>query len=332
MKSLRMWIRMQAACLLCLAAWNARGGEAVLLKAKWRAGERSFVQMTNEQQTKTKVPGQEKPITQDISMVFYLIVEVTGAAEGGGYKVAIEYSDIAVDMTMQGQTFAFDSRKEGEQTQDPNNPMAKVLSKVFGSMVGGRFLCTLGPDGKITKVEGVKEFAEKVLNANPNPQARQMVAGMLNEDMLKQNFAANLEHQWLPEKPVKIGDSWTHEQKLPLGPLGNLAIELKYTFTRWESIEGVRCVALEFAGTMAGTPPKAQQPQAQMRFNSFDGSLDGTTWFDPEAGQMVKSTTTQDMQMNMTMTIPNQGEQSISTDVRQMVTVELVATEDIKEE
>ena len=331
MKSFRMWAGLQTACLLCLSAWNVRGGEAVLLKAKWKAGERSFVQMTNEQQTKTTVPGQPKPIAQDMNMTFYLIVEVTGAAEGGGYNVAFEWADIAVDMTMQGQTFSFDSRNEGEQAQDASNPMAKMLSKVFGSMVGGRFICTLGADGKIQKVEGVKEFADKVLSANPNPQARQMVASMLNEDTLKKSFAQNIEHEWLPKKPVKVGDSWTHKQELPLGPMGNLAIELQYSFTRWEDVEGVRCAVLEFEGTMAGTPPQPQQAQPQMRFNSFDGSLDGTTWFDPEAGQVVKTTTTTDMQMDMTVTVPKQGQQNIATETRQITTVELVGTEEIEE-
>ena len=325
-RSMEAWAGLQIACLLGLMAFNTDGGEAVLLKAKWRAGERSLVQMTSQQQIKTRVPNQPKPFTQDMTMTFYMVAEVTGAADGGGYEIVLEYTDIAVDMTAQGQTMTFDSREQTEGAQDPKNPFPKI----FGSMVGARFGCTLGEGGKIKGVKGVKEFVEKVLNANPDPQTKQAMKGFLNEDFLKQNLAANIEHEWLPKRPVKVGDKWPHKQDLPAGPLGTLSIEQLYTFTRWEEIEGVRCAVLEFEGTMRGTPPETQE-EAPFRITAYDASLDGTTWFDPEDGQVIKTETTQDVQTNATANVPNQGQQNIATDVHQVITVELVGTEKIEE-
>jgi len=116
----------------------------------------------------------------------------------------VEQEIIGVKMEIQigGNTINYDSTNPATA----NNPLADF----FKALVGSKFKLTIGPDMKVSKVEGRKEFLDKLVNANQ--QMKPLLESILSEDALKQmadpSFAA------IPNKEVKKDETWEYKSKL----------------------------------------------------------------------------------------------------------------------
>jgi len=93
----------------------------------------------------------------------------------------------------------------------------------------------------------------------------------------------------LPAEAVGVGDTWSHQVKVPMGAGGSLDISTRCRLDGFELRNGRRTarVVSEMSApvTMNLTDPKDQAGIAQT--GTVSGSV--TTWFDPERGVMVAS-------------------------------------------
>jgi hypothetical protein len=132
----------------------------------------------------------------------------------------------------------------------------------------------------------------------------------------------------LPDHPIKVGESWTVEQKIPLGGSDQtVTTKTIYTLAGFENLGGVNTVKLDFKSStqVAGMKMPITDAQGKALALTMDlkQEVKGATWFNQEKGQPAKSEiattlqeiikapaggdtpekTTVDMNMKLTMTI-----------------------------
>jgi hypothetical protein len=143
--------------------------------------------------------------------------------------------------------------------------------------------------------------------------------GFMSEDSIKQMSPTSL---GLPGKPVKIGDTWPVKTELNLGSIGQMVINLNYTFTGWEQRDNQKCAVLEFVGDIS---MKSSGDGAAAGMMSIDqGKASGKTWFDPNMGMIRETAGNQDITMKI-----NAAGQSISSQMHQDLDTKLVDVTEI---
>lgn len=191
---------------------------------------------------------------------------------------------VKMEIQIGGNSISFDSQNPGAG----NNP----LSEFFKALIGSEFKLTVGPDMRVSKVEGRKEFLDKLVATNQ--QMKPLLDQILSEDALKQ--MADPTFAILPNKDVKKGDTWEFKAKLNLGPIGSY--DTTYTY-KYEGPEK----ELEKIGITAALkyqPPAQDAGQGGLPFRIKDAKLEsknatGTAFFDPKEGRVDSS------EMNLTL-------------------------------
>jgi hypothetical protein len=226
-----------------------------------------------------------------------------------GDKVFIEtVSDMKQAMTVMGQNIEFDMKQtqvvslsvkkkssDGvvleqkiESIKAEGGPLVQAAIGAFTKMEGAVLTLTLDANNKVQKVEGFREMLDKIIG--DNPQAQQMMKGMLNEDTMKQQFEATF--SFLPDKPVRPGDKWERTSTLSLGPLGSFTTKSAYTYDGKETLNGKPLDKITSTATYTYAPPKPDQA-AGLPFKVVKGDLKGespksTYWFDAASGRVVQ--------------------------------------------
>jgi len=261
----------------------------VELKVKWPVGQRYLQRLVTSQDQQISAASLPEPVKQHIAQSQDVALTVTKELEDGGREVELAFTATKMEITMGGQTvMGFDSKSD--PAQDSDNRLAPVFRKL-GEM---RLKLFTNRKGAVEKVEGLKEFAEKVGSDAP-PELQGMLQAMLSEDNIKHMGAIP---EGLPDKPVKIGERWPWKQEISLGPVGKFIITLQITFKGWEDRDQRRCAVLEHIGTIT-SPPGAGAAGAQMTMNVTGGDTKGRTLFDPQLGMAVESTAEQKMSMKV---------------------------------
>ena len=132
----------------------------------------------------------------------------------------------------------------------------------------------LGADGKTARVDGFKEFANRVIGNNSTPGAKNIFYQMFNEENFKQIGTLA---DGLPDKPVKAGHHWPATLEFP-APIGIIVINLKNTFKGWEPRGDRQCVRIAFKGDVSSKPdPKSPNTSAKIE----NGEVSGESWLIP---------------------------------------------------
>ena len=270
---------------------------------------RRYLQRMRMVQTqKILMPGASEPMNQELKQTQDYALLVAKERPEGGRELQLDNTGFTMEMKMGDTTMLkFDSKSDPKE--DGSNPLAPVLRKMVAAPP---FKFLLAADGKVDKVEGVKELLDSLGSEGP-PEVQMMLKGMLSEDNFKQMGALP---QGLPEKPVKLGERWPVKMDVALGPLGGISIHMQYTLKGWEQRDGRKCALLEHTGTIL-TKPGGEK--AMFNMNITGGSTSGKTWFDPELGMMVESNGTQTMSLKLEV-----NAQTITTQITQMITNKLV--------
>ena len=223
----------------------------------------------------------------------------------------MEFVSMAMNMKMGDTTMMdFDSKKGGQDTS--TNPGAAML----GKLAGARVKLITDANGKVESVEGFQDFLKQATSGS-TPEMQEMMKGFLSEDNLKQMSAGNM---GLPDKPVKIGDSWPVKTEMSLGPMGEMVMNLTYTFKGWEQRDNHKCAALEYSGDISIKPGDAGATTVTVDH----GKATGTTWFDPAMGMIIETSGKQDMALKI-----NAMGQAMSTQMHQNIDNKLVEVTDI---
>src|SRR5262249_23606240 len=108
----------------------------------------------------------------------------------------------------------------------------------------------------------------------------------------------------LPEKALTVGDDWTRDVEVPMGPIGKAKARYDYTLEGLEPQGGTKCakIGVKFGMEMDGKPDLSAFPGAGM-FDidlSFDGvEGEGALHFSPDLGRLMRSRLETHVEMNM---------------------------------
>ena len=255
--------------LVVLLAGAAAPADPVPLKWKLKQGDEFYVRNVQEMQQTIGVLGMNKESSSTTTTVTRF--KVTEAGDGG---LTVEQTILKVDAT-------------GEAAEKA------------GKAKGATLTFKLDKDYKVTAVEGYDKYIEQI--AGGNDQEAQVAKLAASEDTVK----VSVEDLFSPGpgKPVKPGDKWTRDTKLPLGPLGNFALAARYTL---DSLDGPTA-KVSYDADAVFTPGKGggglpfEITKGELKADKYTGTLT----FDTAAGRLRG--TTQEVSLGGALTVSAGG-------------------------
>jgi hypothetical protein len=236
------------------------------------------------------------------------VIDPDGAAQSGGEKipldiklrVSLENSVDSIDkdgvatirvilheyrMSQGGAdiiNFNADSDSESSGEENKNN-----LKELYKSPI----VLKMDPLGKIESVSGVENFSGDISQSD--------MKTLLEES----------QHQF-PEKPVDVGDSWTHEMNLDLGADAAAkegAVTKKYKFVGYETVKDMRCAKIAFQAegdlsTIFNALP-LDVPAENLDVREMKISYSGNLYFAPDEGLLVAFEFTMNQYVNAVMSV-----------------------------
>ncbi len=129
-----------------------------------------------------------------------------------------------------------------------------------------------------------------------------------------------LENLLLPEKPVKVGDTWDIAQSVKM-TVGERPVKLEMKsrgrFAGWEKVGDRLCAVLETTTEIPTMSDFFQQLLTVLPPEAGSATMDGSVksedkfWFDPDAGRILRIEGTGELTMNFSLSLPTG--QSVST-------------------
>ena len=292
---------------------------AVELKLKWPLGEHIVQDMDMKQTMEISMAAQPAPIKQSMTMGQEYGITVLKANPDGGHELEMEFLRARMSMTMAGKTMMeFDSAKKSSPGDKVNE-----AADVFGKIVGAKIRYFLNASNEVERLEGIDEMVNR-LTSGAQGSAMAPIKSMFNEGYFKQLMSQN---RFMPTNAVQIGDTWPVHTEFPMAPLGVMVMDFNFTFKSWELHGKRNCARLEFQGTIKSKPDPDASPSA-MSVSSLDGTVSGTSWFDPDLGITIDTSMNQDMNMVMNMPM-NQGAAGsklvMTNQMNQVITIKLVS-------
>ena len=262
----------------------------VEMKLKWTVGKAYDEKMSIKRTTQLNLPGMSKPENQDFVADEDFTISVLKSLPDGGTELGMEFTGQKLSIK-QGSRVQLDFDSSRDPQDDKRNAVSPLLRKIIGS----RLKVELDSDGKATDVVGYSDLISQISGGKPQIEAT--LKQLVDKEALKQMV---MRGQGLPPGPVKIGDHWPVHLEMETTSVGTLVLDMKYNFRGWQEHEGHRCAVMEFVGDIsskAGTSSDSNGAQV-----SIDkGTMDGTTWYDPESSMIVENASTEDMAIKIAL-------------------------------
>lgn len=259
-------------------------------------------------ETKSITIKQSMPVGKRIeqSMTLNQKMNMAGGPNGQGMKMS---NKMLMDMSMEISKLGKDQKKavtkfekasmnvdmgfakqEFSSENDDGNPFTKLVGKSFDII--------FDENDEVVDVKGADNLLGDPADLGPMAQ----MAEAFNGDQMKQNISQGM-LQNVPEKELKIGDSWTFDMTFPMpNNMGDLKFDGTYTIQKFAEYEGNECAVIAMEGTLAGDGAKeidAGGQKVSMEFKESD--FEGEIYFDNKLGLPRKSDTLTKMKMNMTV-------------------------------
>ena len=321
-----------------LAAWpqdEPVQQESVLLRLKFAPGEtmryRVYAKADGLVRMDMPIPIPMPEAQMPGQVPVDMVIQGEGAAkvlrvdEAGAGRLSIKADSMSLKMNMFGQKLEMSLKggkyvvkQDGEQVEAGKIPLAPAGEKI--PFVQEPIEVKLSPRGQVLDL--VIPGLEEVMAT--------MMQGLSLEDLMKQQVL-------LPEEPLTVGQTWG-ESKTEMVPGLNAPVtyDVKATLRQIEAWSGERKIAnLRVEATtsahdidlsqMMQMPLEMQQggegmpPMPQMAGTmSIDQQLAGTMLFDATRGILIRFDFQVDQQMSMrsTTAMPEQGELTMSMDMR----------------
>jgi hypothetical protein len=293
----------------------------VEFKLKWPKGERLEMSMNMTQNMLITIPGLPNPMKQDMDMGQDYGFKVLDDTPDGGHEVEMDFLGIRMKSLMGGKTLMDYDSAQKPSADHPGAPNTDV----FGKIVGAKIRFFLDASNTVERTEGVDELVNSIsTGAKADQQA--IFKSMYSEDHLKEMMS---QYKFMPPTPVQVGDTWPVKSEVKTGMIGILVMDETFTFQDWEFHGKRNCARFDFQGAIKLKPDTEPNPMG-MLVTMKDGDISGSTWFDPELGIAID--TTMNMDMNMTITVPQQGKQAaqgktqtVTNQMTQVISVKLLS-------
>jgi hypothetical protein len=147
-----------------------------------------------------------------VSMGTLYSVNIT-EEEGETRTMTVTYNKINIGMNVMGMEINIDSDKvpASSGTEDPENKMLGMMSKLFTSIVDRKFILKVNEQGEILEVIGFREMLRDMLKSmnlegDDYDMGMEALDDQFDDEAIKGQFAQVL--SFFPNKEVKVGDSW----------------------------------------------------------------------------------------------------------------------------
>jgi hypothetical protein len=256
-RGVSMSCRFVVAVVLLGALAGAARAQAPL-EWKLRKGDHFYLRNVTTTKQTLKALGKELPQNTEQTIVLGFSVE-DQVAEGLVLKQTIE------DLTIKPE--------KGEPVRDDK-------------VVGASFILTVSPKWEILKFEGYDKLIDKL--AGDDAAVRQALQATVQEDALKKSVREAL--AFLPDRPVKDGETWERSIEQPLGAFGTLRETRTYKLAGKEDVGGKKLDKITFTTAVDFKPGKKVET---LPFYVLSGRMEskeakGTIHFDAAAGRLVQ--------------------------------------------
>ena len=339
------------ACLLLVAASCSKSSHAkikeppitgkpsdapVELKAQWQPGKRYVIRMELTRGSEVRRANQREPLQREDRLAQEVAVTVTNAPNGNR-GLELELLALELEIT-QGERSLVHYASQNELVSATGNPVIESLEK----LIGGHIYYLLSPENKVLRMEGVKEFLERADGSAPvsagagrpnQPRRTTSVRSYYNPDSLR----AILDLSGLPDKPVRVGDSWPVQRSFPAGSGGASVVNATYTFKGWQEHDRKKCARIDISSALGAKPSNA--PARQGTSSPLkDSKLSGQCWVDLALEFPVETVLDQSYTVNTVVAQPRPGTnapaqnqpgtnaapQTVSSPVRQNLSIKLL--------
>ena len=228
-----------------------RGAEEVEFKLNFEDGKTYVTETVTDVETVLPLAGQVIESRVKMSMVS----SQKASQQGQNTQVVQKLDAMKLDGTAAGMQLAYDSE----------NPEG-LLAATLGSLTDAETTMIIGADGKVISVKSNEVPGMEVLG--------------MGENEMKQ--AAREIADLMPNKALKVGESWQASSKLPLTGISNEPATITYDMT-FDSVvekEGRQLAKIVIVG-------KVDEDDGNLRVTSKE--IGGEMLFDPEIGQPRES-------------------------------------------
>ncbi len=286
--------------VLILVAAGAPASAQVELAWKWKEGDKFYLESVSRFKQSLTLKDINREVKQEVEYATVLGFEVktTGAEKNIVLEQRIESLKVS---NAQGVAFRDDKLK------------------------GVVLRLTLNAKGDVTKVEGYAELIKK-LTEDADGELADTIKATVTEDSLKRS--AQLALGFLPDRPVKRGDTWERKARTSLGPLGSMEVTNRYVSEGPENVEGKSAEKIVFTTEATYEAPKPSDKPAL--YQVLKGELKseggkGAAYFDAAAGRLVKFENT--IRLRGALTLATSGGGTVNTEVQQEETTTIRVTD-----
>jgi len=307
--------------LLCGSSIAAR--QDVTLRYRWTKGDALRYRVTQQSTTTINgIPGMDN-LTVEQSILQVIKTTASEVAADGTTTLSQSVESVKMNTTSPMFSAGYDSEKPDAATDD----LSVKLKAVLAPMIGQPYTVVMTPTGEVVKVEGLSKLAEKIFSNIPaDPMSAGMLDGLkaaLSDDamrsLLSQSFAQ------APNRPLKVGESWTTEivQNNPM--LGGMITAVKMTLKAVTGEDPKRTATIATDSSVKQDPAKPGSPNAMgMSLQLATGTGEGEQTFDLSAGRLVRAVVNMTLPMSMSGSGPDGSPMNLSTIVKGTTTTELI--------
>jgi hypothetical protein len=266
-----------------------------------KPGESMLMKTTNNMVGTMQVPGMG---TQSLAQKQqqWLKQECLAIDESGNATVRTTFERVAQDSSIGPMRINFDTANPPASQPGGDSP-ALAMQKAMGSaMVGHSIEAVMTSEGKCLKMTGMQEMMDSMFKEMPGgKEAAGAMKEMFSEDNFKQQFANAT--TWLPTKPVRIGEVWSTELRMKLGPIGEMVMKSKNKLLSVETIDGRHIARVGTTSNMeignGGEGMKIAGQTMKMKMTSTGGT--GAWLWDLDRARMIRLQQICPMDMTMDM-------------------------------
>ncbi|WP_029274439.1 DUF6263 family protein [Pedobacter borealis] len=253
-----------------LVSITAFAQKTYVLRQNYPTGYKYDFTLTSEQIINQKIAGRDVHLTQSIGTDYTF--DIT-EGHSGEKDVKVIYNRIFMKSVAMGNTMTL---KSDDQDSTKKNP--------FSGLKGASFYMTVAPNGAIKTVAGIDKMLDNMAarmtkDTSQVKQIKNALSKQFSNEVIKQTMESSF--KIYPDKPVKIGDSWTVDTKMQM----SMPIETITQYTLKEVKDGIAILSVK--GTLVS------KGNFEVMGNKMETDLQGTnsgeTSLDMKTGIVLNS-------------------------------------------
>jgi hypothetical protein len=270
----------------------------------------SFVYRT-KQTTNTDVTVMGMPQSVSMEQSTDQQFDILKVNSDGSLDLKVTYKTVKIDQDLGMMTMKFDS-------EHPENNEPAEMVENFKNLIGKSMEVKMSNKGEVLDFKTKGSLFEGVFDNVPNGETMEaQMEAQFGEESMKQALSQMV--GFYPEKPVKVGDTWTMKRSVKAG----MTMDIETTYTLKSRKSGV--AFLDFSGKVKTDPSNSTIEMMGMNM-SYDlaGTQKGTIEVDEKTGWVIKTTATQDVGGKMMMKGSPMGDMNADMKIKTVYTYDKI--------